>query len=364
MDISMGKSYKINAHSRDNISPMDAKRHQLICSLFEEYIEMYASRDDRLTLYFSDNFSGYAGSSDVLITDKEEWIRITRQDFAQIPGRIDIEMLDMSLQDLAEDVVVVTSFFHIHLPLAENILSNKTARLVLIFRHENSTWQIVHSGISIPFGLAQGDEVYPMTRLEQRNLELEQIINLRTQELAEANRLLQIQSNTDGLTNISNRRHFDYSLTQEWNRGQRSGTPLSLIMLDIDFFKSFNDLYGHLAGDNCLQRLAQGFDQLSRRSGELVARYGGEEFVVLLPNTDEQTALDMAECLLKKVVSLAIPHAASSYGIVTVSLGVAELYPSSQQDPEELVRLADIALYRAKVTGRNNVQLEKSSLSQ
>ncbi len=319
---------------------------------------MYASRDDRLTSRFSDNFSGYAGSSDVLITDKAEWIRITRQDFTQIPERIDIEMLDLSLQDLADDVVAVTAFFHIHLPPPEGILSNETARLVLVFRQESTAWKIVHSGISIPYGLAHDDEIYPMSRLEKRNLELEQIINVRTNELAEANKILQIQCNTDGLTNISNRRHFDYLLNQEWNRGQRSGTPLAVIMLDIDYFKSFNDHYGHLAGDICLKKLAQRLAQSSRRVGELVARYGGEEFVILLPNTVKQAAFEVAKHIQKMVLSLEIPHVTSSHGIVTVSLGVASLQPSSQQLPVELVRLADAALYRAKLAGRNCVQLE------
>ena len=95
---------------------MATERQRLIHSLFEEYVEMYTSRDDRLTSRFSDNFSGYAGSSDQLITDKEEWIRITRRDFSQVPGRIRFEMLDLALQDLAKDVVVATAFFHIHLP--------------------------------------------------------------------------------------------------------------------------------------------------------------------------------------------------------------------------------------------------------
>ena len=99
---------------------MQLERQQLIRSLFEEYIEMYASRDDRLTSHFSDNFSGYAGSSDVLVTNKDEWIRVTRQDFAQIPEKIHIEMLDLSLQDLAEDIVAVTAFFHINLPVPEH----------------------------------------------------------------------------------------------------------------------------------------------------------------------------------------------------------------------------------------------------
>jgi len=341
---------------------MCAERHHLIHSLFEEYIEMYASRDDRLTLHFSDNFSGYAGSSDLLITDKSEWIRITRQDFAPIPERIGIEILHLSLQDLADDIVAVSAFFHIQLPIFENVLSNKTARLVLVFRNENTVWKIVHSGISIPYELAHHGEIYPMSRLEKRNLELEKIINIRTKELSDANSLLQTQCNTDGLTNISNRRHFDYLLLQEWNRGQRSGTPLGVIMLDIDHFKNLNDDYGHLVGDHCLQRLAQGLSQSARRGGELVARYGGEEFVMILPDTDIQAAFETAKHIQEMILSLAIPHARSSIGIVTVSMGVASLQPSIDKSPVELIQRADSALYRAKLAGRNCIKLDDDTL--
>lgn len=337
---------------------MRPERQKLIRSLFDEYIEMYSSRDDRLTSRFSDNFSGYAGSSDVLVTSKDEWIRVTRQDFAQIPGKIHIEMLNLSLQDLAEDIVAVTAFFHINLPVPEHILSRETARLVLIFRHEDNDWKIVHSGISIPYSLANDGEIYPMSRLEKRNLELEQIVESRTKELADVNRLLEIQSNTDSLTNIGNRRLFDKMLIHEWNRAQRSETPLALILLDIDHFKLFNDLYGHLAGDACLQKLAKGLVESGRRAGELVTRYGGEEFVILLPNTDKQAALGTAEHIHQMALSLAIPHANSPSGIVTVSLGVATLQPSSQHLPVELVRQADAALYRAKMAGRNCICLE------
>lgn len=337
---------------------MRLERHQLIRSLFDEYIDMYTSRDDRLTSRFSDNFSGYAGSSDVLVTSKEEWVRVTRQDFAQIPGQIHIELLNLSLQDLAEDIVAVTAFFHIHLPIPEHILSRETARLVLIFRHEHNDWKIVHSGISIPYGLANDGEIYPISRLEKRNLELEQIVENRTKELAEANSRLEILSNTDSLTNIGNRRLFDQTLIHEWNRGQRSGAPLALIILDIDHFKRFNDLYGHLAGDACLQTLAKGLAESGRRAGDLVARYGGEEFAILLPNTDKQAALDTAKHIHQMVLSLAMPQANSPSGIVTASLGVAILQPSNQRLPVELVRQADAALYRAKMVGRNCIQLE------
>ena len=338
---------------------MASERQQMIRALFEEYIEMYSSRDDRLTARFSDNFSGYAGSSDQLVTDKAEWIRITRRDFAQIPGRIRIEMLDLALQDLSEDVVVATAFFHIHLPEPEPILSRETARLVLIFRLEESEWKIAHSGISIPYGLAHDTEIYPMTRLEERQHELEMMIEARTKELAEANQQLEMLSNTDGLTNIGNRRIFDKTLIQEWNRGQRAETSLSLVMLDIDHFKQFNDRYGHLAGDACLQSMAYALAQSGRRAGELVARYGGEEFVILLPNVDQCSAYEAAQHIQQLIASLAIPHAQMPTGIVTVSIGVATLVPSSEQQPSELVQLADAALYDAKSAGRNCIRVAK-----
>ena len=335
---------------------MRPERQQLIRTLFDEYIEMYSSRDDRLTCRFSHNFSGYAGSSDVLVTDREEWIRITRQDFAQIPDRINIEMLDLSLQDLTEQIVVVTAFFHIHLPIPKPILSHETARLVLIFHLENNCWMIANSGISIPYGLAHKGEIYPITRLEKRNSELESMITARTSELAAANRQLEILSNTDGLTNIGNRRQFDLMLQTEWNRGLHSHSLLALIMLDIDHFKQFNDHYGHLAGDDCLKKLASTLSQSGRRADELVARYGGEEFVILLPNIDKQTLFDAAQHIHQLIQSIAIPHAKTDLGIVTVSVGVAYLSPSNQQDPLELVRQADAALYRAKLAGRNCIR--------
>jgi diguanylate cyclase (GGDEF)-like protein len=336
--------------------PMRPERQDLIRSLFEEYIEMYAARDDRLTAHFSENFSGYTGGGDFLVKDRDEWLKITRQDFAQVTGRIRIEMLDLSMQDISDDVVVVTAFFHIHLPIPDHILSRRAARLVLIFRLEIDDWKIVHSGISIPYQLVYADEVYPIKDLHERNRELELLVEERTQALQESNTRLEVLSNTDGLTSIANRRSFDRALTQEWERAQRTRTPLALIMLDVDVFKHFNDCYGHLAGDGCLQALAGVLAQTGRRAGDLVARYGGEEFVVLLPDTDRNDALDIARRIQHDVWALALPHAETSPGIVTVSLGVVSLVPSRQHIPEYLVRQADSALYRAKQSGRNCLQ--------
>lgn len=332
---------------------MHSDRQQLIRSLFEEYIELYAARDDRLSARFSDNFSGYTGGGNVLVKDRAEWVRITRQDFAQVPGRIGIEMLDLALQELSEEVVVSTAFFHIHLPTPDHILSRETARLVLIFRREGEEWKIVHSGISIPYNLVQEGEVYPLKGLRERNSQLETLVEERTRALEEANNRLELLSNTDGLTGIANRRSFDRLLTQEWIRALRSGHPLALIMLDVDNFKHFNDQSGHLAGDDCLRALARALLRAGRRAGELVARYGGEEFAVLLPETGLEEAKEAARRIQQEVWALALPHAGIPPGIVTFSLGVASFVPSRQSKPEDLIGEADLALYRAKKAGRN-----------
>lgn len=335
-------------------------RQQQILSLFDDYIEMYAARDDRLTTRFSSNFSGYTGGGDFLVKDCAEWQKITRQDFAQVPGRLRIEMLDISLQDLCDEVVVVTAFFHIHLPVPDQILSRETARLVLIFRCEDvdcGDWKIVHSGISIPYHLVGDGEVYPLNGLQERNSQLEVLVEERTRELAEANSKLEQLSNTDGLTGIANRRSFDCVFVHEWQRAQRSGKPLALIILDVDHFKLFNDRYGHLAGDDCLRALAQLLRRELRRSGELVARYGGEEFVVLIPDCELSAAADAARRIQEAVRALAIPHADVPAWIVSISCGVASLAPGREQVPDDLLSRADAALYRAKKLGRDRIEL-------
>lgn len=171
---------------------MHQDRQRKIRELFDEYIEMYAARDDRLTERFSQNFSGYPGSGSQLIHDREEWIRITRQDFSQVPGRIRIEMLDIALQDLSEDVVVTTAFFHIHLPSGGHQLSREVARLVLIFRLEGAEWMIVHSGISIPYQSAQDGEVYPLKSLQEQNSALQALVAERTQALHDSQALYRL----------------------------------------------------------------------------------------------------------------------------------------------------------------------------
>ncbi|WP_426342826.1 diguanylate cyclase domain-containing protein [Pseudoduganella sp. S-14] len=164
---------------------------------------------------------------------------------------------------------------------------------------------------------------------------------------------------TDALTGVANRRSFNEAIQNEWRRCARSATPLSVIMIDIDYFKLYNDAYGHLAGDSCLKQVADTMLQCAGRSPDLLARYGGEEFVILLPQVDAQGAETVAERILASVRALAIPHRMSSAGdTVTVSLGVATLLPGKGGTPDALVRCADNALYRAKKDGRNRYCVE------
>ena len=175
---------------------MDASDYQKIRQLLDDYLQMYASRDDRLTTFFSEDFSGFTGGGSFLVKDREEWVAITRQDFAQVKDPIKIELKDVAIQSLAETIAVATSFFTIHLPIKDHILSRETARLVLIFSKESAGWKISHSSISIPYYLVREGEVYPLQELVDRNQFLEELVAERTAQLSEANTSLQ-QSNEE-----------------------------------------------------------------------------------------------------------------------------------------------------------------------
>jgi diguanylate cyclase (GGDEF)-like protein len=172
--------------------------------------------------------------------------------------------------------------------------------------------------------------------LKQANLELEKLVNI------------------DGLTQVGNRRCFDDRLKMEWERLSRDLQPISLILFDIDYFKLYNDLYGHQMGDDCLTAIAQTARQVLSRPADLVARYGGEEFAVILPNTDLKGAFVVSEQIRIAITNLELAHQNSDINdIVTVSLGVASMLPSLHQERSVLIKQADIALYRAKQQGRN-----------
>ena len=166
---------------------MDPNDDQIIRQLLDDYLRMYSSRDDRLTESFSEDFSGFTGGGDFLVKDRQAWIAITRQDFAQVKDPIRIELKDVSIQSLADTIAVATSFFTIHLPMKDHVLSRETARLVLIFRKEATGWKIAHSSISIPYYLVREGEVYPLKELVDRNRNLESVVAERTAELHSQN---------------------------------------------------------------------------------------------------------------------------------------------------------------------------------
>jgi ketosteroid isomerase-like protein len=168
---------------------MNASDHQKVRELFDAYLRMYATRDDRLTEWFSDNFSGFAGGGNILVKTREEWVAVTRQDFAQVKEAIRIELKDLSIQSLSGTVAIATAFFTIHLPIQDAILSRETARLVLVFRLEDD-WKICHSSISIPYGLVGEGEVYPLKELVGRTQMLETMVAERTAQLEAKNLVL------------------------------------------------------------------------------------------------------------------------------------------------------------------------------
>lgn len=181
-----------------------------------------------------------------------------------------------------------------------------------------------------------------------------------THQLQEANERLQSLSFLDGLTGIANRRHFDQELLQECRRAQREGIALSLIMIDIDYFKAFNDTYGHLKGDDCLKTVANILKKTLKRPGDFVARYGGEEFAVVLPNTEHEGAAIVAEELRANIERECIAHLNSlCANYVTVSLGVVTRFSEQAETPADLILAADRALYRSKHEGRNRVSVER-----
>ncbi|MBY0243644.1 MAG: GGDEF domain-containing protein [Burkholderiaceae bacterium] len=173
--------------------------------------------------------------------------------------------------------------------------------------------------------------------------------------------VLRSQTFSDGLTGIANRRHFDVAIDKELRRAKRYGNALSLLMIDIDHFKPYNDHYGHQQGDQCLIQVASSLSGMLQRSTDLLARYGGEEFVIILPDTLAQAAHMLAETVRNRVIELDLPHAQSPGQLVTVSVGIATMSGADQYDVPGLINAADRALYAAKHAGRNCVQMHTTT---
>ena len=180
-------------------------------------------------------------------------------------------------------------------------------------------------------------------------------LSQRERELVATNDRLTVIASIDMLSGLANRRGFQSRLDFEWMKAQQSDSELSLLMIDVDHFKLFNDTYGHPEGDACLSRLGEALAGIAAETVGFAGRYGGEEFCLLLPNTGAARALEIGEIVRAEVQDLAMPHATSNYQAVTVSVGVAATRPNDSQGPGDLIEAADAALYAAKHRGRNAV---------
>jgi diguanylate cyclase (GGDEF)-like protein len=215
-------------------------------------------------------------------------------------------------------------------------------------------------------GIAAGGDDYLVkpisaTVLESKMRAMKRLVTMQrtlvdvTQQLNTANKKLQRLSMTDGLTGLANRRFFDEMSAREWRRCERVLKPMAVVMLDVDFFKKYNDTYGHQAGDECLKGVARSVARAAPRATDLAARYGGEEFVLVLGETTTEGAKQVAANICEYVAQLNMAHSASDIGHVSVSCGVASALPVEGMSFDILLKIADEALYKAKQQGRNRV---------
>jgi len=222
--------------------------------------------------------------------------------------------------------------------------------------------------ITKPFNLSElimRVETHNNLRKAKKKLEEKEKILLKKIEelkktkslLKESNEKLSLLSSLDGLTEIPNRRYFDEKMIEEWNRGLRLKSSLAIVMIDIDYFKLYNDNYGHLEGDYCITKVAKALSNSVTRGSDFVARYGGEEFVAILSHTEIEGTFLVANKMLENIISLKIPHSFSKVSdYITVSIGIANLIPTKKLKTNELLKRADEALYKAKNNGRNRIE--------
>ena len=192
-------------------------------------------------------------------------------------------------------------------------------------------------------------------RAMQRIIQMRTSLVVLARKLDTANQELKRLSASDGLTGIANRRFFDEYISREWRRARRSASSMALMMCDVDHFKLYNDTYGHQAGDDCLRQVANAIATNLERASDIAARYGGEEFAVVLPETAIGGTLFVAEKIRHAIHILNIPHSASQFGRVTLSIGIAAAAPDPDNASDALIKAADLALYRAKHEGRDRV---------
>ena len=288
----------------------------------------------------------------IVLSDNDGRILRVNSEFEKVFGytaeetigrQIDDLVAPADLRDEAEKITTAVS-------------QGRRFALETVRRHKNG--DLFHVSLVGSPIVIDGEQVavYGIYRDISDRKKAESSLQERTRQLEEANALLEQISNLDGLTAIPNRRYFEHFYDIEWRRARREKKEISMIMIDVDFFKDYNDRYGHLAGDECLKKIAKTL-QVANRAGDVVARYGGEEFVVVLPSTGPAGARHLAQLMRRRVKDLNIEHGLSPLSrCVTISLGIATVIPDHNSDPLSLRTKADQALYRAKINGRDRIE--------
>lgn len=257
-----------------------------------------------------------------------------------------VAVISIAITPIYEPVILFLVYLVIHsLFLITMPYFQESTQLLLGNSINSTTFVIMSWAISCMRYKKQAEDFNNKKIILKKNEEL-RLINIQLQE---ANQKLEIMSMTDGLTGVMNRSKFETTIKDEWNRCKRHSIPLSLIMVDIDFFKEFNDNYGHQAGDRCVKLIADVLTVYAKRSSDKVARYGGDEFMVLLPYTNGEGALNLAEQIRKGVEEKSVPHSCSNISDhVTVSLGINTIIPSDESSIDKFISNTDKALYMAK----------------
>lgn len=276
-----------------------------------------------------------------------------------------ISDIDESLaQHAAYEVMIIVTIisFGLRVQFPVCVLIISIAAILSILTTINLNWNVDWFKFAHFYGLGSAITLIIVALIERQErfaFLQELLVAHQTVELDRLNRALDKISREDPLTSLANRRAFDDALGQEWDRAKREQQSIALLYMDVDFFKLYNDTYGHNIGDVCLRRVGQTLKTALRRPADLAARYGGEEFVVLLPNTDADGAIDVAQRILKHIDALALPHSRSKAAPhVTLSIGITFTVPQKQQTLTEFLAKADAALYKAKERGRHQYQME------
>jgi diguanylate cyclase (GGDEF)-like protein/PAS domain S-box-containing protein len=290
----------------------------------------------------------------VSVTDSAGNIIEVNDKFCEVSGYSRDELLGHNHR-IINSGIHEKEFFH---EMWEIIASGRKWHGEVCNRNKNGALYWVDSAV-VPIRGTDGEiERYISVRVDiSKRKKYELGIEKVNQTLTDANIQLETLSRIDALTGVGNRRHFDDTLANYISTISRTNVPLTLMLCDVDYFKNYNDLYGHQAGDFCLQNIAKSIELNFTRAGDVVARYGGEEFAVILPNVGKETAIMLAERLRANIESLKLKHAGSSVAdLVTISVGVVSLQMDEQMDSADIIKKADDALYRAKEIGRNRVE--------